>query len=171
MPRPLVQHPHPLADGQPDARPMLDRALEDAARLGREVWVFSSCRLPPPRSLLPSDLAQCAIEILLLALLRVLLGWLGLGAVRHSSAVIGERRLELFAQLSLGQLQRLRHSGPFENPRMGVRTKKGLGVSRGRPTAFSKAFKQHYSFSPGRYRARGSTEPLSSPHLYVSAPT
>jgi len=36
-------------------------------------------------------------------------------------------------------------------------------------TAFSKAFKQHYSFSPGRYRARTGTAPLSSPHLYVSA--
>jgi AraC-like DNA-binding protein len=36
-------------------------------------------------------------------------------------------------------------------------------------TAFSKAFKQHYSFSPGRYRARSSTGPLGSPHLYVSA--
>jgi AraC-like DNA-binding protein len=31
-------------------------------------------------------------------------------------------------------------------------------------TAFSKAFKQHHSFSPGRYRARG-----SSPQLEVSA--
>jgi AraC-like DNA-binding protein len=36
-------------------------------------------------------------------------------------------------------------------------------------TAFSKAFKQHYSSSPGRYRARSGTAPLSSPHLYVSA--
>jgi AraC-like DNA-binding protein len=36
-------------------------------------------------------------------------------------------------------------------------------------TAFSKAFKQHYNFSPGRYRARGGTGPLSSPHLHVSA--
>jgi AraC-like DNA-binding protein len=36
-------------------------------------------------------------------------------------------------------------------------------------TAFSKAFKQHYSFSPGRYRARSGTGPLSSPHLHVSA--
>ena len=36
-------------------------------------------------------------------------------------------------------------------------------------TAFSKAFKQHHSFSPGRYRARSGTGPLSSPHLYVSA--
>ena len=33
MPRPLVKHPHPLADRQPDARPMLGRPLEDAARL------------------------------------------------------------------------------------------------------------------------------------------
>ena len=32
-------------------------------------------------------------------------------------------------------------------------------------TAFSKAFKQHYSFSPGRYRARSGTGPTSSPHL------
>jgi AraC-like DNA-binding protein len=32
-------------------------------------------------------------------------------------------------------------------------------------TAFSKAFKQHYSFSPGRYRARNGTGPQSSPHL------
>jgi AraC-like DNA-binding protein len=31
-------------------------------------------------------------------------------------------------------------------------------------TAFSKAFKQHYRFSPGRYRARSGTEPQSSPH-------
>jgi AraC-like DNA-binding protein len=31
-------------------------------------------------------------------------------------------------------------------------------------TAFSKAFKQHYSFSPGRYRARSGTGPQSSPH-------
>jgi AraC-like DNA-binding protein len=38
-------------------------------------------------------------------------------------------------------------------------------------TAFSKTFKQHYSFSPGRYRARAGTAPLSSPHLYVSTPT
>ena len=90
-------------------------------------------RLPPPRSLLLSDLAQCAIELPLLALLRVLLGPPPWRAVRHWSAVIGERRLELFTQLTLGQLRRLRHSGPFENPRMGVRTKKGLGVSRGRP--------------------------------------
>jgi len=36
-------------------------------------------------------------------------------------------------------------------------------------TAFSKAFKQHYSFSPGRYRARSGTGPQSSPHLHVSA--
>ena len=36
-------------------------------------------------------------------------------------------------------------------------------------TAFSKAFKQHYSFSPGRYRAGSSKGLLSSPHLYVSA--
>jgi AraC-like DNA-binding protein len=36
-------------------------------------------------------------------------------------------------------------------------------------TAFSKAFKQHYSFSPGRYRARAGTGPLNSPHPYVSA--
>jgi len=36
-------------------------------------------------------------------------------------------------------------------------------------TAFSKAFKQHYSFSPGRYRSRAGTAPLSSPHLHVSA--
>ena len=32
MPRPLVQHPHALADGEPDARPMLGGALEDAPR-------------------------------------------------------------------------------------------------------------------------------------------
>jgi AraC-like DNA-binding protein len=38
-------------------------------------------------------------------------------------------------------------------------------------TAFSKAFKQHHSFSPGRYRARAGTGPLSSPHLYGSTPT
>jgi AraC-like DNA-binding protein len=36
-------------------------------------------------------------------------------------------------------------------------------------TAFSKAFKRHYSFSPGRYRTCSGTGPLSSPHLYVSA--
>jgi AraC-like DNA-binding protein len=36
-------------------------------------------------------------------------------------------------------------------------------------TAFSKAFKQHYSFSPGRYRTSGGTGPLSSPHLYTVA--
>ena len=36
-------------------------------------------------------------------------------------------------------------------------------------TAFSNAFKQHYSFSPGRYRSRGSTAPLRSPHREVSA--
>ena len=36
-------------------------------------------------------------------------------------------------------------------------------------TAFSKAFKQHYSFSPGRYRARSDTRPQSSPQLYASA--
>jgi AraC-like DNA-binding protein len=36
-------------------------------------------------------------------------------------------------------------------------------------TAFSKMFKQHYSFSPARYRARAGTGPLSSPHLHVSA--
>jgi AraC-like DNA-binding protein len=34
-------------------------------------------------------------------------------------------------------------------------------------TAFSKAFKQHYSFTPGRYRARSGTGPQSSSHLYV----
>ena len=33
MPRPLVQHPHALADRQPDARPVLDGPLEDAVRL------------------------------------------------------------------------------------------------------------------------------------------
>ena len=33
VPRPLVQHPHALADHQPDARPALGSALEDAARL------------------------------------------------------------------------------------------------------------------------------------------
>ena len=32
-------------------------------------------------------------------------------------------------------------------------------------TAFSKAFKQRYSFSPGRYRARGGAAPRSSSHL------
>jgi AraC-like DNA-binding protein len=38
-------------------------------------------------------------------------------------------------------------------------------------TAFSRAFKQHYSFSPGRYRARNGTGPQrqSSPHLYAPA--
>ena len=36
-------------------------------------------------------------------------------------------------------------------------------------TAFSKVFKQHYNFTPARYRARSGTAPLSSPHLYVSA--
>ena len=30
---PLVQHPHALADRQPDARPMLDSPIEDAPRL------------------------------------------------------------------------------------------------------------------------------------------
>ena len=35
-------------------------------------------------------------------------------------------------------------------------------------TAFSKAFKQHYSFSPGRYRAGNSKGLLSSLHLHVS---
>jgi hypothetical protein len=29
---PLVQHPHALADREADARPLLDRSLEDAAR-------------------------------------------------------------------------------------------------------------------------------------------
>jgi AraC-like DNA-binding protein len=37
-------------------------------------------------------------------------------------------------------------------------------------TAFSKAFKQRYSFSPARYRSRAGIAPLSSPHLHVSAP-
>ena len=32
-------------------------------------------------------------------------------------------------------------------------------------TAFSKAFKQHYSFSPGRYRARNGTGLHSSPRF------
>ena len=36
-------------------------------------------------------------------------------------------------------------------------------------TAFSKAFKQHYSFSPGRYRARSDTRPQSSPQLHAPA--
>jgi AraC-like DNA-binding protein len=36
-------------------------------------------------------------------------------------------------------------------------------------TAFSNAFKQHYSFSPGRYRSRGSKAPLSSTHREVPA--
>jgi AraC-like DNA-binding protein len=36
-------------------------------------------------------------------------------------------------------------------------------------TAFSNAFKQHYSFSPGRYRSRGGTAPLGSPRREVSA--
>jgi AraC-like DNA-binding protein len=36
-------------------------------------------------------------------------------------------------------------------------------------TAFSKAFKHHYGFSPGRYRARAGTAPQRSPHLHVSA--
>jgi AraC-like DNA-binding protein len=36
-------------------------------------------------------------------------------------------------------------------------------------TAFSNAFKQHYSFSPGRYRSRGGAAPLGSPHGEVSA--
>jgi hypothetical protein len=91
---------------------------DDAGRtlVGR-FGFFSSCRPPPLRSLLLSDPAECAIELPLLALLRVLLGRLARGAVRHWSAVIGERRLELFTQLSLGQLRRLWHSGPFENPR------------------------------------------------------
>jgi AraC-like DNA-binding protein len=38
-------------------------------------------------------------------------------------------------------------------------------------TAFSRAFKQHYSFSPGRYRERGGTSPLGSPHQHGSAST
>ena len=38
-------------------------------------------------------------------------------------------------------------------------------------TAFSKAFKQHHSFSPGRYRAGAGTGPLRSPHLNVFTPT
>jgi hypothetical protein len=29
----VLQHPHAPADRQPDARPMLDRSLEDALRL------------------------------------------------------------------------------------------------------------------------------------------
>jgi AraC-like DNA-binding protein len=33
-------------------------------------------------------------------------------------------------------------------------------------TAFSKAFKQHYTFSPGRYRARSGPGPLSSPSAF-----
>jgi hypothetical protein len=33
MPRPLVHYPHPLADGQPDARSTLGRPFEDAAGL------------------------------------------------------------------------------------------------------------------------------------------
>ena len=33
MPWPLVQHPHALPDREPDARPVLGRPLEDAARL------------------------------------------------------------------------------------------------------------------------------------------
>ena len=61
-----------------------------------EVWVFSFCLLPPLGSLLPSDLAQCAIELPLLALLRVLLGSPPWRAVRHWSAVIGKHRFELF---------------------------------------------------------------------------
>jgi len=36
-------------------------------------------------------------------------------------------------------------------------------------TAFSKAFKQRYGFSPARYRSRAGTAPLNSPHLHVSA--
>lgn len=32
--RPFVQHSHPLADREPDARPVLDRPLEDAASVG-----------------------------------------------------------------------------------------------------------------------------------------
>jgi AraC-like DNA-binding protein len=35
-------------------------------------------------------------------------------------------------------------------------------------TAFSKAFKQHYTFSPGSYRARTGTGPLSSSRLYAA---
>jgi hypothetical protein len=33
MPRPLVQHSHALPDREPDARPVLGRSLENAARL------------------------------------------------------------------------------------------------------------------------------------------
>jgi hypothetical protein len=33
VPWPLVQHPHALPDREPDARPVLGRPLEDAARL------------------------------------------------------------------------------------------------------------------------------------------
>jgi AraC-like DNA-binding protein len=36
-------------------------------------------------------------------------------------------------------------------------------------TAFSKAFKQHYSFSPGRYRTRSGTGPQRSRRLHVPA--
>jgi hypothetical protein len=32
VPRPFVQHPHPLPDCEPDVRTMLDHSLEDAAR-------------------------------------------------------------------------------------------------------------------------------------------
>jgi hypothetical protein len=85
---------------------------------------FSSWLLPPLGSLLPSDLAQCAIELPLLALLRVLLGPPPWRAVRHWSSVIGKRRFKLFTQISRGQLRRLRHSGPFEKPAHAVRTKK-----------------------------------------------
>jgi hypothetical protein len=103
------------------------------ARLGRGGLGFFILPSAPLGSLLPSDLAQCDIELPLLALLRVLLGPSPWRAARHWSAVIGKHRFELFTQLTLGQLRRLRHSGPFEKLAHAVRTKKGLGVSRGRP--------------------------------------
>jgi hypothetical protein len=53
MPRPLVEHPHALADGEPGARPLLGGALKYAPRLVESI-ARSSAKLAGLKKLLAS---------------------------------------------------------------------------------------------------------------------
>ncbi len=63
VPRPLVQHPHALADRQPNARPVLGGAVKDAPRLV-EIAAGAQHQLnPQPVAALILDLLEVAVVL------------------------------------------------------------------------------------------------------------
>ena len=60
MPRPLVHYPHALADHQPDGRPVLGGALEDAARLVKVIVGVEHQLDPQPVFALLLDFVEVA---------------------------------------------------------------------------------------------------------------